>query len=149
VRSAIAVELACRQAAIDSDCRMSVEVTPSSMVARVLHLLGHSRGGAVAINVARQASVMRTLILEDAGGLEPLLADESVGQQRVVGSTQLGQWIRIDLDSGGRRKAAWSGWDALNDLGGITVAYAGLEAPMTASGAFVRAAGARRRKSPS
>jgi esterase len=42
-----------------------------------VHLLGHSRGGSVAINTARQApELIRTLILEDASGLEPLLADE-------------------------------------------------------------------------
>lgn len=83
-----------------------------------VHLLGHSRGGAVAINVARQApELIRTLILEDAGGLEPLLADGSVGRQRVVGSAQLGQWIRTELDSGDRRTAARSGWDALNGSG--------------------------------
>src|SRR5919205_280561 len=39
-----------------------------------VHLLGHSRGGAVAVNVAkRHPEVIRTLILEDASGLETLL----------------------------------------------------------------------------
>jgi len=41
-----------------------------------VHLLGHSRGGAVVHNVAaRHADVIRTLILVDASGLEDLLPD--------------------------------------------------------------------------
>ena len=78
-----------------------------------VHLLGHSRGGAVAINVARQApELMRTLILEEAAGLESLLADEAVGRNRIEGVTKLGSLVRSKLDSGGRPKAAESGWNA-------------------------------------
>ena len=39
-----------------------------------VHLLGHSRGGSVVLNVAkRHPELIRTLILEDASGLETLL----------------------------------------------------------------------------
>jgi len=41
-----------------------------------VHLLGHSRGGAVALNVAkRHPELIRSLILEDASGLEALLSE--------------------------------------------------------------------------
>lgn len=46
-----------------------------------VHLLGHSRGGAVVLNVAvRHPEVIRTLILEDASGLESLLPDTLDGR---------------------------------------------------------------------
>jgi pimeloyl-ACP methyl ester carboxylesterase len=41
-----------------------------------VHLLGHSRGGAVVLNVAaRHPAVIKTLILVDASGLEALLPE--------------------------------------------------------------------------
>jgi len=76
-----------------------------------VHLLGHSRGGSVAINAARQApELIRTLILEDASGLEPLLADASVGRQRIYGVENLAVWVRGDLEGGDRRKTAQAAW---------------------------------------
>jgi pimeloyl-ACP methyl ester carboxylesterase len=76
-----------------------------------VHLLGHSRGGIVAINAARQApELIRTLILEDASGLEPLLADASVGQQRTYGLASLAVWVSSDLEQGDRRKTAQAAW---------------------------------------
>ncbi len=80
-----------------------------------VHLLGHSRGGAVAINVARQhPELIRTLILEDPGGLEPLLADEAVGRQRVEGSARLGAFLRGTLDSSDRAATAKTAWNTTN-----------------------------------
>lgn len=82
------------------------------------HILGHSRGGAVAIAVARQApEVIRTLILEDAGGLEPLLADDSVMRQRVDGSARLAVWVREQLNAGERRKTAQAAWELVFGAG--------------------------------
>jgi pimeloyl-ACP methyl ester carboxylesterase len=47
-----------------------------------VHLLGHSRGGAVALNVAKEhPEVIRTLILEDASGLESLLPETPENQE--------------------------------------------------------------------
>jgi pimeloyl-ACP methyl ester carboxylesterase len=49
-----------------------------------VHLLGHSRGGAVSLNVAkRHPELIKTLILEDASGLEALLP-ESPDDQRLA-----------------------------------------------------------------
>jgi pimeloyl-ACP methyl ester carboxylesterase len=80
-----------------------------------VHLLGHSRGGAVAINVARQApELIRTLILEDAGGLEPLLADESAARQRIEGSARLGAFLRSTMDTSDRGTTAKTAWNTAN-----------------------------------
>ena len=49
-----------------------------------VHLLGHSRGGAVSLNVAKgHPELIRALILEDASGLEALLP-ESTDSQRLA-----------------------------------------------------------------
>ena len=83
-----------------------------------VHLLGHSRGGAVAVNVARQApDLIRTLILEDAGGLEPLLADQSVAQKRVEGSAKLAVFLRSSMDGGDRRATAQTAWNTATGAG--------------------------------
>lgn len=80
-----------------------------------VHLLGHSRGGAVAINVARQTpELIRTLILEDAGGLEPLLANQSLAQQRIEGPAKFAAFLRSSLDSGDRRTTAQAAWNMAN-----------------------------------
>lgn len=47
-----------------------------------VHLLGHSRGGAVALNVAkRHPDVVRTLILADPGGADTLLPETPESQK--------------------------------------------------------------------
>ena len=49
-----------------------------------VHLLGHSRGGAIVLNVAKEhPEVIRTLILEDASGLEALLPETPESQELV------------------------------------------------------------------
>jgi len=49
-----------------------------------VHLLGHSRGGAVTLNVAKlHPELIKTLILEDASGLEALMP-ESPDDQRLA-----------------------------------------------------------------
>lgn len=83
-----------------------------------VHLLGHSRGGAVAVNVARQApDLIRTLILADAGGLEPLLADQSVAQKRVENPAKLAVFLRSSMDAGDRRATAQTAWNTATGAG--------------------------------
>ena len=84
-----------------------------------VHLLGHSRGGAVAIGVAQQTpELLRTLILEEPAGLEPLLADKSVAVARVEGAKRLAAYLRTSLDAGEERSAvAQKGWEAANGSG--------------------------------
>ena len=73
-----------------------------------VHLLGHSRGGGVALTVAQQApELIRTLVLEDPFGLVgPLLADDSASQKMIGGMVQLAAWVRGSLEGGDRRATA-------------------------------------------
>ncbi len=72
-----------------------------------VHLLGHSRGGAVALNVARlYPEVIRTLILEDAGGLESLLPDTPEGAKLAAESKASREKLRANLATGDVEKAA-------------------------------------------
>jgi esterase len=81
-----------------------------------VHLLGHSRGGAVAINVARQApELIRTLILEDAGGLEPLLPEYA--SHHIYGAASLATWVSSDLQGGDRRETAHKAFNMANGSG--------------------------------
>jgi esterase len=69
-----------------------------------VHLLGHSRGGAVALNVAmRYPEVIRTLILEDAGGVESLLPDTPERERREAGARDS---VRTIFATGDFEKAA-------------------------------------------
>lgn len=80
-----------------------------------VHLLGHTRGGAVAVNVARQApELIRTLILEDAGGLESLLVDESAARQRIEVPAKFAVFLRGTLDSSDRGTTARTAWNTAN-----------------------------------
>lgn len=93
-----------------------------------VHLLGHSRGGAVAVNVARQApDLIRTLILADAGGLEPLLADQSVAKNRVEGAAKLAVFLRTSMDGGDRRATAQLGWNTATGAGAWERMPAGIQ----------------------
>lgn len=83
-----------------------------------VHLLGHSRGGAVVVNVARlHPEVIRTLVLEDASGLETLLP-ETPETQRTRGQTSgISADLRRNLASSGPEKAAQEFVDALGGPG--------------------------------
>lgn len=70
------------------------------------HLLGHSRGGAVVLNVAaRRPEVIRTLILVDASGLEALLPDTPESRAMMVEVRQLHERLAADLAKGDREAA--------------------------------------------
>lgn len=68
-----------------------------------VHLLGHSRGGAVALDVAaRHSEVIRTLILVDASGLEALLPDTPESRALLAESMQLRERLAADMVKGDR-----------------------------------------------
>jgi len=71
-----------------------------------VHLLGHSRGGSVALAVAsRYPEVIRTIILQDANML-PLMP-ETPEKQDLLASTKAGSdRVRANLATGGPEKAA-------------------------------------------
>jgi len=71
-----------------------------------VHLLGHSRGGAVVLNVAvRHPEVIRTLILADASGLEALLPDTPEAKALSAETQQLVDRLAVDLAKGDREAA--------------------------------------------
>ena len=71
-----------------------------------VHLLGHSRGGAVVLNVAaRHPEVIRTLILVDASGLEELLPDTPELSALAAETQQLVERLAVDLAKGDREAA--------------------------------------------
>jgi esterase len=83
-----------------------------------VHLLGHSRGGAVALNVARlYPEVIRTLTLEDASGMESLLPDTPESRKLAAETRALTETLRANLAKGDIEKAAREFADALNGPG--------------------------------
>jgi pimeloyl-ACP methyl ester carboxylesterase len=79
-----------------------------------VHLVGHSRGGAVVLNTARHhPDVIRTLTLMDASGLEALLPDTPEGQKRAAEGLALRKKLNEDYLSGDFEKAAREFIDAL------------------------------------
>lgn len=71
-----------------------------------IHLLGHSRGGAVVLNVAaRHPEVIRTLILVDASGLEALLPGTPESRALAAEGLQLRERLAADLAKGDRKSA--------------------------------------------
>jgi esterase len=83
-----------------------------------VHLLGHSRGGAVVLNVAaRHAEVIRTLILVDASGLEALLPDTPESRALAVEGLQLRERLAADLAKGDREAAVRAYVEALSGPG--------------------------------
>jgi esterase len=71
-----------------------------------VHLLGHSRGGAVALNVAvRHPELIRTLILVDTSGLEALLPDTPEASALSAETQQLVDRLAADLAKGDREAA--------------------------------------------
>ena len=80
-----------------------------------VHLLGHSRGGAVVLNVAaRHPAVIKTLILEDASGLEALLPETPESRAMAVEGLKLHERLAADLAKGDRETALRSYVDALS-----------------------------------
>jgi len=85
---------------------------------RKVHLLGHSRGGAVVLNVAKEhPEVIRTLILEDASGMETLLPDTPEGKELANQIVLRGETLRRNLASGNRELAAQVFIDSLGGPG--------------------------------
>jgi esterase len=66
-----------------------------------VHLLGHSRGGAVVLNVAKQyPEVIKTLILEDASGMETLLPETPESQKLAAETKETIDTLRNNLATG-------------------------------------------------
>lgn len=79
-----------------------------------VHLVGHSRGGAVALNTARHhPDVVRTLTLMDASGLEALLPDTAEGMKSATEGLELRRMLKTNFLSGDLEKAAREFIDAL------------------------------------
>jgi esterase len=71
-----------------------------------VHLLGHSRGGSVALAVASlYPEVIRTLILQDANML-PLMPETPEKQKWMASAKAGSDRVRANLATGGREKAA-------------------------------------------
>jgi len=83
-----------------------------------VHLLGHSRGGAVVLHVAaRCPEVIRTLILADASGLEELLPDTPEGRAMAAERQISAERLATDLARGDRDAALRAYVDALGGPG--------------------------------
>jgi esterase len=83
-----------------------------------VHLLGHSRGGAVVLTVAKtHPELIKTLILEDASGMEGLLP-ETPETKAMAGEVKgLVARLRANLAAGDKEKAGQEFTDGLNGPG--------------------------------
>jgi len=82
------------------------------------HVLGHSRGGAVAIDLAlRHPDSVRSLVLADPGGLEALLPDTPEGRELAAQTTAMFARLTDDLAAGDAVAAARRFADALGGPG--------------------------------
>jgi esterase len=71
-----------------------------------VHLLGHSRGGSIALTVASlYPEVIRSIILEDAN-MESLIPETPEKQKRMAEAKARGEGVRANLATGGPEKAA-------------------------------------------
>src|SRR5689334_13222937 len=83
-----------------------------------VHLLGHSRGGGVVLNVAKShPEVIKTLILADSVGLESLLPNTPESQKLAQMSQERIDTLRKNLASGNTELAAQVFVDSLNAPG--------------------------------
>lgn len=84
-----------------------------------VHLLGHSRGGGVAVVLALQnPDLLRTLLLAEPGGLQALLNDETLVRTYMGRVKGLSGMLRADLDAGEDRGAvAKKGWETASGPG--------------------------------
>lgn len=72
-----------------------------------VHVVGHSRGGAVAIQLAlARPELLRTLILADPGGLEALLPDTPEGRKMAQESLEMFARLRRNLATADPEAAA-------------------------------------------
>lgn len=72
-----------------------------------VHLVGHSRGGAVTLSVARlHPDIIRSLTLMDASGLESLLPKTTQGQSPAPGGMEMRKAVKERLDADDKEKAA-------------------------------------------
>jgi pimeloyl-ACP methyl ester carboxylesterase len=82
------------------------------------HVVGHSRGGAVAIELALRApQLVRTLVLADPGGLERLLPDTPEGLQMARQTAQMFARLRENLATRDEETAAREFVDTLGGEG--------------------------------
>ena len=82
-----------------------------------VHLLGHSRGGSIAITVAsRYPEVVRTLILEEAN-MEPLMPETPEKQKRVAEGKARGEAVRANLATGIAKRQLGNGWFRMAEFG--------------------------------
>jgi pimeloyl-ACP methyl ester carboxylesterase len=71
-----------------------------------VHLLGHSRGGPVALIVAKlYPEVIRTLIFPEPN-MEPIMPETPEKEKRMAGAKARGEKVRANLASGENEKAA-------------------------------------------
>lgn len=83
-----------------------------------VNLLGHSRGGAVVLMVAKEhPELIKTLILEDASGMERLLPDTPEAQKMASETKELVAGLRRNLADGNLEKAAQEFTDGLGGPG--------------------------------
>lgn len=83
-----------------------------------VHLLGHSRGGAVVLMVAKDhPELIRTLVLEDASGMESLLPDTPESKKMASETKELVGGLRRNLADGDVEKAAQEFTDGLGGPG--------------------------------
>ena len=84
-----------------------------------VHLFGHSRGGGVAVAVARQApEQLRTLILAEPSGLVEVSTDPNGMRQRLDGGNALAQRLREVWQAGTTRDVMASrAWESVSGPG--------------------------------
>jgi pimeloyl-ACP methyl ester carboxylesterase len=82
-----------------------------------VHLLGHSRGGPIALTVASlYPELIRTLILEDAN-MESLMPETPEKQKRMADTKARGDSVRANLAAGEPEKAAQEWLDSYGGAG--------------------------------
>jgi esterase len=83
-----------------------------------VNLLGHSRGGAVALNVAKEhPELIKTLILADPSGMETLLPPSPDNQKMAAETKALIDTLKANLASGDLEKGAREFTDSLGGPG--------------------------------
>lgn len=83
-----------------------------------VHIAGHSRGGAVALQFARSnPDLVRSMVLADPGGLEGLLPDTEEGRRMAGESKAMFARLRDDLAHGDATSAARAFVEAMGGAG--------------------------------